>query len=470
VGTAFFPLDRELGLLAGEFTPHVQESLVLLSTVLPFAAAAKMLHTITQVRVSKSTAMRVTERAGAAYVALQEESVAALERTAAVAPPGAERMVVSADGAMVPLLHGQWGEVRTLAIGEAMGEAICLTPAQSGATPAKPRGQRNSRSQNRPEQARQPGQPGPEIRTHNISYFSRLTSAEAFTRLSLCETHERGLENSRQVAAVMDGAEWLQGFSDHHCPQAVRILDFAHAAQRIGEIGQALFGVNNQQADRQAAAWSETWRHNLKHTGPQALLAQLQQLRKMYPDNETLRSNLAYLQKRAAQMEYPHFVQQGWPIASGMIESANKLVVEARLKGSGMHWHPGHVNAMLALRNIYCNDRWEQEWPKIEARLIAQACDKRSRSCQKRLHDLRRTQQEKLLAQQRAQYLALHPEWLIEAQADTQPDLPVATPPTPPTPPIPPAKKPNKPNKPAPDHPWRRPLFHSPKSTYSPKS
>ena len=185
-------------------------------------------------------------------------------------------------------------------------------------------------------------------------------------------------------------------------------------------------------------------RHNLKHTGPQALLAQLQQLLTVYPDNETLRSNLAYLQKRQAQMQYPRFVQQGWPIASGMVESANKLVVEARLKGSGMHWHPGHVNAMLALRNLYCNDRWEQEWPKIEARLIAQAHDKRSRSCQKRLHDLRSAQQEKLLAQQRAQYLALHPEWLIEAQADTQPDLPVATPPTSPA---------KKPTKPAPNHP-----------------
>jgi hypothetical protein len=447
-----------LGLLAGEFTPHVQESLVLLSTVLPFAAAAKLLQALTQVRVSKSTAVRVTERAGAAYVALQEESVAALERTAAVAPPGVKRMVVSADGAMVSLLHGQWGEVRTLAI----GEAICLTPAQTGSTSAKPRCQRKSEHKNRSDQAdqHQAEQQGPEIRTHNISYFSRLASAEAFTRLSLCETHQRGLENSGQVAAVMDGAEWLQGFSDHHCPQAVRILDFAHAAQRVGDIGQALFGVGNQQA----AAWSETWMHNLKRTGPQALLALLQQLLKVDPDNETLRSNLAYLQKRAAQMQYPYFVQQGWPIASGMVESANKLVVQARLKGAGMHWHPGHVNAMLALRNIYCNNRWEQEWPRIEARLLAQAYDKRSRPCQKRLHDLRSAQQEKLLAQQRAQFLALHPEWLLAAHADTQPDLPVATPPTPPT------SSAKKPTKPAPNHPWRRPLFHSPKSTYSPKS
>ena len=37
-------------------------------------------------------------------------------------------------------------------------------------------------------------------------------------------------------------------------------------------------------------------------------------------------------------MHYPEFRRNGWPIGSGMVESANKNVVEARLKGAGMHW------------------------------------------------------------------------------------------------------------------------------------
>ena len=56
-----------------------------------------------------------------------------------------------------------------------------------------------------------------------------------------------------------------------------------------------------------------------------------------------------------------------------MVESANKLVVEARLKGAGMHWRRSHVDPMLALRNLLGNDRWEQEWPHIKVHLIAQA-------------------------------------------------------------------------------------------------
>lgn len=76
-------------------------------------------------------------------------------------------------------------------------------------------------------------------------------------------------------------------------------------------------------------------------------------------------------------MQYPLFQAQGWPIGSGMVESGNKLVVHARLKGPGMHWAEEHVNPMLALRNILCSDRWREDWPRIEARLRQQARQQR---------------------------------------------------------------------------------------------
>lgn len=71
-------------------------------------------------------------------------------------------------------------------------------------------------------------------------------------------------------------------------------------------------------------------------------------------------------------MQYPLYQRQQWPIGSGMVESANKLVVETRLKGAGMHWKRDNVNPMLALRNIICSDRWDQEWPRIAHRLRQQ--------------------------------------------------------------------------------------------------
>ena len=66
---------------------------------------------------------------------------------------------------------------------------------------------------------------------------------------------------------------------------------------------------------------------------------------------------LAYLGKREAHLQYPHYQQQGWPIGSGIVESGNKVVMQERMKRAGMHWAPAHVNPMLALRNAVCNDR-----------------------------------------------------------------------------------------------------------------
>jgi hypothetical protein len=102
----------------------------------------------------------------------------------------------------------------------------------------------------------------------------------------------------------------------------------------------------------------------------------MKKLQKKYPEAKEITGNFAYLKKREKQIQYLTFQAQGWPIGSGIVESGNKLVVEARLKGTGMHWAQKHVNPMLALRNIICSDRWQEEWSKIEAGIHKQKLKK----------------------------------------------------------------------------------------------
>jgi hypothetical protein len=315
---------------------------------MPFQQAVNFLSDMLSVQVSKAQVVRQTEAAGAAYVSVQNEQADRIEREAPQALPGSDKLVMSADGAMVPLRKGEWAEVKTLAIGE-------VQPAVKK-------------------------QEEWVVRTRCISYFSRLVNAEQFEHLSLVEMHRRGIEKSRQVAAVMDGADWLQSFVTYHRPDAVRILDFAHAGQRIGQVGQALFGEGTPEANQ----WSSQRLHQLKHEGPQEILVELRQLQQHHPQMEILAENLAYLEKREVQMRYPSFQEQGWPIGSGMVESGNKLVVEARLKGAGMHWERGNVNSMLGLRNIACSDRWTDEWPLIVQQLHRQAGERRNSNREKR--------------------------------------------------------------------------------------
>ena len=83
-------------------------------------------------------------------------------------------------------------------------------------------------------------------------------------------------------------------------------------------------------------------------------------------------------------MQYPHLSADGWPIGSGMVESANKLVVEDRLKGAGMHWAEANVNGLLALRNAVCNDRWDESWTVIERAQRGQVAARRQARCRTR--------------------------------------------------------------------------------------
>jgi hypothetical protein len=333
VDKAFSPLDEELGLLSERLTPHAHACLVRYGAWMPFEKAAQELAFSLKVTVSEPTARRYAQAAGEAYVGWQTQEVERLERETPASPQGAEKLFFSADGAMVPIVGGEWTEVKTMTIGEI-------------AAPVLEQGEWV-------------------VHSHQHSYFSRVAEANDFRRLALVESHQRGVEKAKTIAAVTDGAEWEQKFIDFHCPEAVRILDFPHAAERVSGIGQALW--ENQ--DEFAATWLTEQLHELKHHGPADLLVELCALRNQHPAVEKLKENLAYLEKREAHMHYPDYQAQGLPIGSGAMESGNKVVVEARLKGAGMHWAVPHINPMLALRNILCSDRWEEAWPQIETSL-----------------------------------------------------------------------------------------------------
>ncbi|MHB8573867.1 MAG: hypothetical protein ACYDCQ_00905 [Dehalococcoidia bacterium] len=102
---------------------------------------------------------------------------------------------------MVPLVGGQWGEVKTLAVGtvEQRRTAATTTPQPVA-----------------------------------WSYFSRLADAETFGRQASVETHRRGTATAQVVCAPAAGAVWQQGFLDLQRPDAVRMLAFPHAGEHLG--------------------------------------------------------------------------------------------------------------------------------------------------------------------------------------------------------------------------------------------
>ena len=408
VNRGLFPLDEELGLLGGSLTPNLQEDLTHLATWMPFEKARQMLKRLRGVEVSEATARRGTERDGAAYVGVQEAAVEKIEKELPVPASGPEKQLLSVDGAMVPLVGGEWAEVKTLVLG-VIEEAVMEGGEQV-------------------------------VPVRELSYFSRLTDASTFGRLSLVETHRRGVEKAGQVVAVTDGAEWIQGFIDYHRADAARVLDFPHAAEYISLIGEAIYGREGPETQK----WLTAQLHALKHQGPASVLAELRTLAAEYTGEAEVSGWLAYLEKREAQMQYPDYRAQGWPIGSGAVESGNKVVVEVRLKGAGMHWAREHVNPMLALRNAVCNDRWDEAWTQISTYRQQQRRERRQ---------ARQTQ--KAAVEKAAPSDDQAPPTALptpQLSAATSPSAPRATPTADTASPT----QPRQPWKPPPDHPWRK--------------
>lgn len=115
----FFPLDEELGLLPGELSATLAQGVVRLGTKLPFEQAAADVAFFWGVELHETTVHRYTQAAGAAYVAWQTSELEWLERDRPAVPVGPAVQYLSADGAMVPLVGGEWAEVKTLVIGAA---------------------------------------------------------------------------------------------------------------------------------------------------------------------------------------------------------------------------------------------------------------------------------------------------------------------------------------------------------------
>lgn len=333
VGPGFSPLAERLALVPGQLSPAMAQLAVQFGTQLPFAAAARLLSAACGTRVPHDTVRRLTERAGAVWWQLELELVHALETVALdpqagpVAVPDQhlvtpERPVqLSIDGAMVPLVDGAWAEVRTLVVGE-----VAAAPSGPKATA--------------------------------LSSMSALASATDFSRLVLGELTRRGVpHHAGPIVAITDGAVWIQEVLDLQCPRAVRILDIMHAIGDLADAAKAAFGPGTAETSE----WLAVQRHALRQGNAGQVLAALAAL----PPDDTRATAIRYLSERRSMLDYARCDATGWPVGSGAVESANKVLVEARLKGAGMHWSRRQVTPMVALRALDTSDRWATAWPRI---------------------------------------------------------------------------------------------------------
>ncbi len=70
----------------------------------------------------------------------------------------------------------------------------------------------------------------------------------------------------------------------------------------------------------------------------------------------------SYLHNNAPYLKYDEFLDQGFPIATGVIEGACRHLVKDRMDLTGARWSLAGAEAVLCLRSIYKSKDWDEFW------------------------------------------------------------------------------------------------------------
>jgi hypothetical protein len=138
------------------------------------------------------------------------------------------------------------------------------------------------------------------------------------------------------------------------------VVDYYHACQYISQLGQAIFGPG-----REAYAWAAKMRRLLKEKpgGVFRVLrsaGQLRSIRDLAGEESDYQSAYNYLSRHSAWMNYSERRRLRAPIGSGVTEAACKIVFTQRFKCAGMKWNLDRDQPILALRVIALSGIWSQ--------------------------------------------------------------------------------------------------------------
>jgi hypothetical protein len=342
MGRRFFPLDKKLQLRtdhwsAGAARVATRQGLQAKS----FDLAAEAYEEAVGGRMSSDSLRGVTEgwgeqvetrrvdEARATFAATQTGERYDRVRVAEV-DPIATQANLSTDGGMILIRNEGWKETK-----------LCVISAVS-ACPS-------------------PAAEEPELRLHHHSYQAGLWDADTMGQHQYLEGLRRGIGACR-LSSANDGAVWIERITTTNYPQAVQILDWGHADERIWKVAKAAFGEGTARARQ----WAETNLERLWQGQVDALLTALQSLDWEQIDcPDDIRQSPTYFATRQAKIDYPRFRQEGYPIGSGTVESGINTVIHHRMKRQGRGWKRENGQAMLAALSELHSHRFLPTWQRL---------------------------------------------------------------------------------------------------------
>jgi hypothetical protein len=340
VGSHQIPFDGILGL-----EPYQQTSVelmrlgCLLAVFLPFELAVVLLQQLSGIRISDATLWQWVQGVGQQAMEQLQEQLEAWQRgdkpqPETLAPEvAALPLLIGADGVTVPFRPTP---------GSAGGKIVYYEVKVALLARL---GQRLSR---RGEQLTQ---------LVHRRLVAVLGDIDALQHRLEFQAYCQGIDSAPQVVWLSDGARgFWRLFRESFAHLAVGILDFYHATQHLWHAAQA---YGHTLPHRSPQQWFERLRHQLRRGYVHRIIKEFTALLRYPSTPPTAQEEIAqvrqYLLTHQEHLRYRQFKKQGFPIGSGMVESACKWLITQRFKGVGMRWSKDGFNHLLHLRLAWVN-------------------------------------------------------------------------------------------------------------------
>jgi len=151
---------------------------------------------------------------------------------------------------------------------------------------------------------------------------------------------------------ICDGARWIWNWIDEYFPGSTQILDFYHCKEHLFAFAKIYYTKDENLAKK----WVDACIDMLLDKKVEELLASITQLPCSRKETEKEKVKLVkYLQNNQKRINYGMYKAQGLLYGSGAIESANRNIIQKRMKLSGQRWTLAGAQQMLNLRVCFKN-------------------------------------------------------------------------------------------------------------------
>ena len=192
----------------------------------------------------------------------------------------------------------------------------------------------------------------------NNTYVAHLGGPEAFGRQLWADARQRNWMEVEDSQAIGDGAAWIWNLVAEHFYTSHQMVDWYHATEHLAEAACSLYG----EATPPSRRWYQQWETKLYQGHVCKLIRALQRQAATKPDKApAILEQSTYFQNNRKRMNYLEMRMEGYPIGSGMVESAAKQY-KGRFCGAGMRWSRKGAERVIPIRSAILSKRFDKMW------------------------------------------------------------------------------------------------------------